>query len=296
MAEATTEQAKSFVLDITNPKVIDQNVEALKEIIKQVTAFGVKYGFQILGALIIMIIGYLLSRWVQRAAFRMLEKKEIDITARTFSSSVVKLIVLFISMIIALGTLGVSISPMIAALGAATFGITLALQGPISNYGAGLMIILTHPFRVNDTIEIQGISGVVADIKLAVTILENGDGERITIPNSQVVGQVIVNSKTTKIAVATIGVAYTDDIEKAVSIIKDVLDGIEDVSTGETNQVGIYEFGDSSINIQARYWVPTRKYYSLLHEVNLKIFKALIAAGISIPFPQREVRLLNSEN
>ncbi|MHC4871989.1 MAG: mechanosensitive ion channel family protein [Planctomycetota bacterium] len=288
-AADTTAAAEPEVL---STEFIEQKWEAAHTLVDELIEFSVQYGFQIIGAIIILIIGWLLSRWIKNLVVKMLEKREIDITTRTFIGNAVKVFVLFVALIVALGNFGVSISPMIAALGALTFGATLALQGPISNYGAGLAIILTHPFRVGDTIEIQGIAGVIEDIKLGTTILSNADGEKITIPNSQVVGQVITNSQTTKVAETQIGIAYSDDPEKAIAIIKEVLNNTEGISDEFAIQVGIYEFGDSSVNIQARYWVPTRQYLGILHKVNLEVFKKLNEGGITIPFPQREIKML----
>ncbi|MBN2713084.1 MAG: mechanosensitive ion channel, partial [Planctomycetes bacterium] len=155
---------------IIGTEFVDQKLDALHTLLEKVIGFSVQYGFQIIGALIILIIGYLIARWTQRLVVGMLEKRNTDITTRTFIGKTVKLFVLFIAFIVALGNFGVSISPMIAALGALTFGVTIALQGPISNYGAGLTLILSHPFRVGNTVEIQGVSGVVEEIKLACTI------------------------------------------------------------------------------------------------------------------------------
>ncbi len=141
--------------------------------------------------------------------------------------------------IIAIGKFGISIAPVIAALGALVFGSSFALQGPLFNYGAGLTIILSRPFVVGNTIMVQGVSGVVEEIRLAATVLTNEDGEKITIPNKHVVGEIIHNSFANKIAEVSIGISYADEPQLAIDTISRTLAGIE-------------SFGDSSVNLGIR--------------------------------------------
>jgi len=280
--------------EILSAEYVSQKVAAVSTLVDKLIEFGVQYGFQILGALLILVAGYLLSRWTMRLVVSILEKRNIDITTRTFIGKATRTIVLLIAVVIALGNSGVSIAPMIAAIGAITFGATLALQGPISNYGAGLCIILTHPFRVGNTIEIQGVSGVVEEIRLAHTVLSTEDGEQITIPNQQIIGKIITNSFACKICTTSIGISYADDPHRAIEVIEAALARIQEVSTESKPQVGIFAFGDSAINLHVRFWVPTRHYFAVVHRANLELYRALRQAGISIPFPQREVRMLRS--
>jgi small conductance mechanosensitive channel len=194
--------------------------------------------------------------------------------------------------IVAIGKFGISIAPFIAALGALAFGASFAIQGPLSNYGAGLTLILTRPFVVGNTIQVQGVSGVVDEIRLAATILSTEDGEQITIPNKHIVGEILTNSFENRIIEASIGIAYGDDPERAVEVLQQVLAEFEEVRKDPMPQVGIEAFADSSINIGMRYWVPTKQYYQTLYKVNLAVHKALAEAGINIPFPQQDVRLI----
>jgi small conductance mechanosensitive channel len=209
----------------------------------------------------------------------------------------VKVLVLVFVVIVAIGKFGISIAPFIAALGALVFGGSFALAGPLSNYGAGMVIILARPFVVGNTIAVQGVGGVVEEIRLAATILTTEDGEVITIPNKHIVGEVLRNSFANRVVEIKVGIAYEDDPEKAIDVIGRALAGIEEVSDDPPPQVGIENFGDSGIEIGLRYWVPTRKYYQILYRVNLAVHKALTAADITIPFPQRDVHLKpGSEN
>lgn len=276
-----------------NPQeMVTENLEAARKVIDVLIEFGIKYGFQLIGALAILIAGWLMARWMGRVVTGRLEKRGVDVTLRLFIGNVSKISVFVLAVIVALGNFGISIAPMIAAVGALTFGVSLALQGPISNYGAGLVLILTRPFKVGNTVEIQGVSGVVQEIKLAVTVLSTADGEKVTIPNQKIVGQILVNSGPVLVATTEIGISYQDDPAEAIGIIQSILKSHEDVDAERAPKVGISAFADSSINLQARYWIPTAKYLDVRGQINLQVFEQLKKAGITIPFPQREVRLL----
>lgn len=271
---------------------MEQELETIQKLYNVIVEFLVTYSFQILGAIIILIIGIKIAGWLGRLVSNFCEKHDLDVTLARFLGNVVKVLVLTFVIIIAIGKFGISIAPFIAALGALAFGSSFALQGPLSNYGAGLSIILARPFIVGNTITVQDVSGVVDEIRLAATILSTEDGEVITIPNKHIVGEIIHNSFENKIIETTVGISYGDDPQKAVDVLTEALNAIPEVIK-EPPQIGIDEFGDSSINIGLRYWVETKKYFQSKYKVNLAIHHGLAEAGITIPFPQREVRMLS---
>lgn len=271
-----------------------EEIDQLKNIINIVTDFCVRYSFQIVGALIILSIGYLFSGWLAKIVTNLCRKKDMDVTLASFLGQIAKLIVLCFVIIMALGKFGISVAPLIAALGAMAFGASFALQGPLSNYGAGLVIIMTRPFVVGNTILITGVSGIVEEVTLATTILSTEDGEKITIPNKQLVGEVLTNSYANKVIETSIGISYDDDPEKAIALILEVLSSFSNIPSPPEPQVGIEEFADSSINIGIRYWVPTKQYFEIQYAVNLSIYKNFKESGISIPYPQRDVRILSN--
>jgi small conductance mechanosensitive channel len=271
---------------------MEQELETLEKLYSVVVEFLVTYSFQILGAIIILIVGIKIAGWLGRLVANFCEKHNLDVTLSKFIGNFVKVLVLTFVIIIAIGKFGISIAPFIAALGALAFGSSFALQGPLSNYGAGLSIILTRPFVVGNTITVQGVSGVVDEIRLAATILSTEDNEVITIPNKHIVGEIIHNSFENKIVEETVGISYGDDPKKAIEVLTHALSQIPEVVQEPPPQIGLDEFGDSSINIGVRYWVETKKYFQSKYAVNLAIHTTLAEAGITIPFPQREVRLL----
>jgi small conductance mechanosensitive channel len=201
--------------------------------------------------------------------------------------------VLAFVMIVVLGKFGITMTPFIAAIGAVAFGSSLALAGSLSNYGAGLTIIITRPFVVGNTINIQSVSGVVEEIGLAATRLSTEDGEQITIPNKHIVGEILINSFENKVVEMSIGISYADDPQKAIKIIQETLQKITEIVNEPAPQVGIEEFADSSVNIGMRYWVPTKQYFQILYQANLAVYKALTKAKITIPFPQRDIHMLS---
>jgi small conductance mechanosensitive channel len=272
---------------------MEQQLDLVQQIYETLVGFLVEYSFQLLGAILVLIAGFIVGGWVARFMQRVLEKRNVDVTLRQFIASTVRMIVIVMFLIIALGQLGVSITPLIAALGGLAVGASFAIQGPVSNYGAGLVIILTRMFRVGDTVTTQGCSGLVEDITLATTVLRAEDGELIVIPNKHVVGEVHRNSFANRVVEGRIGIAYGAEPEQAIEVIQSALARVDGVCGEPPPQVGINGFGDSSIDLDYRFWVPTERYFAVMHAANLAVFRALGEAGVQIPFPQREVRMLN---
>ena len=274
---------------------MDNELETIQQIYNVVVEFIINYSFQILGAIIILVIGAKLAGWLGRLVTRLCEKKNVDMTLSRFLGNVVKILTLTFVIIIAIGKFGISIAPFIAALGAIAFGTSFAIAGPVSNYGAGLVIILSRPFVIGDTITINNVSGLVEEIHLSTTILTTEDDERITIPNKHIIGEILFNSFNNRIVESSVGISYHDDPEKAIEVIRKALSGLDDICSEPSPQIGIAAFGESSIDLGMRYWVPTKKYFQTLYRGNLAVHKALQEAQITIPYPQRDVHISKSE-
>jgi len=270
-----------------------EEIKTIQKLINIVIDFFVNYSFQVVGAILVLVIGVLVARAVSSSLLKFFGKKEFDVTLSKFIATAVKGTILGFAFIVAIGKFGITIAPFIAALAAMAFGASFAIQGPLANYGAGLVIILTRPFVVGNTIKVSNISGIVDEVKLGATILTDEDGVKITIPNKLIVGEIIHNSEERKIVEEMVGISYDSDPEKAIRIIKEALESFEDISKEPLPQIGIQEFGDSSINIGLRYWIPTDKYFKILYQVNLSIYKHLKENNIEIPFPQRDVHIVS---
>lgn len=268
---------------------LKEQIGNIQQIYNTVTEFLVNYSFQILGAVLIIIIGFFVAKKVSKITVTLCERKNIDITLRTYIGHIVYLVILVCFFIIALGKVGISVTPFVAAIGAVSLGAGLALQGLLSNYGAGISIIISRPFKVGDTITIHDAAGEVKEIKLACTIIKTEDGEEILIPNRHVVGEIIRNSFENKLVETIIGIEYSNDPDTAVAAIRNALDTLDFVSHKPEPQIGIDAFGDSSINIGVRFWVPTSSYYDSMYKANRVIFNAVKGAGMNIPYPKLDV-------
>lgn len=274
---------------------MEKSVEQIQNVYAMAVAYVVKYGLQVLVGIIILIIGFKLAGWASRLVANLCHKRNLDITLTGFIAGVVKLVVIGFAALLAMDKFGITISPFIATVSAMIFGASFAIQAPLSNYAAGLSIILTRPFVVGDNVTIKGYNGVVEHVKLPCTILSTVDGEKVTIPNKDIVGEVIVNSVVNKMVETSVGISYGDNPESAIAVIRRALGRFPSVQSQPLPQIGIVSFGDSAINIGMRYWVPTKEYYQTLHAVNLALYQDLRAANITIPFPQREVRVLSAD-
>lgn len=274
---------------------MEKELQQAQAIYNLITEFFITYSFQILGAIIIMVLGILVARKISGLVFKLCESKELDITLSRFVASTTKILIIVMVAIIALGKVGISVTPFVAAIGALSLGAGLAMQGLLSNYGAGLNIILARPFVVGDTIRIQGVSGQVKEVHLAYTLLTDEDDVEITIPNRHIVGEIISNSHADTLVEETVGIAYDSEPDKAIKVILEVLGKIENINDARKPLVGIEDFADSSINLGIRFWAPTNNYFETRYRANAAIYAALLAADITIPFPQREIRILADE-
>jgi len=261
---------------------VTEKVQSVEHIYEFVAQFLITYSFQLLGAGIVLIAGIVIAGWVAKWLLRVQEKRNVDPTLRQFIASAVRLMVIGLAVVIALGNIGISITPLIAAIGGLAVGASLALQGPISNYGAGLIIILTRLFRVGDTITVRSQSGVVRSISLGATVLAAEDGEDIVIPNRQIAGEIHRNSFANRIVEGKIGIAYGEDMERSIALARTAIRSTEGVAAEPPPQVGIESFGEFTIQIGYRVWVPSVRSFELMYRVNWAVFSALTGAGVHV--------------
>ncbi|WP_199525158.1 mechanosensitive ion channel family protein [Pseudoalteromonas sp. bablab_jr011] len=271
--------------------MIDSELQQVEKYYHLITEYLVTYSMQIFGAILILFFGLWVAQKVSKMIAGLMQRHNIDITLTNFVSNVVKVLLIIMFLVIALGKIGISVTPFVAAIGAASLGAGLALQGMLSNYGAGLAIIATRPFVVGDTIEVKGVSGQVKTIELGYTILINEEKVEITIPNKHIVGEILHNSFSYSLVKGEIDIAYDANADLAIALIETVLKEHELVADEPHSQVGIERFADSGVTLSYRYWVPTTKIIETKLSVNRKVFSAIQGADIDIPFPQRIVTL-----
>ncbi len=260
---------------------MEQELETLTRLVDKGIEFAVAYGFQILGALVFLVIGMKVAGWLGGRVASLCERKELDVTLSRFIGNVVKIVLLVFVAIATLGNFGITIAPLIALAGASAFGATFALQGPLSNYGAGLAIIMSRPFVVGNTILVKNISGVVEEITLAATVLRGEDGEKITVPNKEIVGEILVNSDANRIVESVLYVGTDEDPLRVADLVRNVLqENIESASTPPL--VGIQDFAFGGVAIGVRYWAPSSKYFQTRYDMNAMIKRALDEAGVKL--------------
>ena len=259
-----------------------QELEAIQRLIDTAIQFSVAYGFQIVGGVVVLLIGLKVAVWLGGKTEQLCLAKNIDITLSGFVGNIVRVLVVVIVIIITLSNFGITIAPFIALTGAAAFGATFAIQGPLANYGAGLVIILTRPFVVGNTVTVRGASGVVELVSLSNTVLRGEDGEKITVPNKQVVGEIIVNSDESRIVETSLCIDLNTDPDDAIKVICNAVSQSLGEDGGAAAQIGIHDFSYGGVVIGMRYWAESSKYFETRYTVNAAIYRALAEAGIKL--------------
>jgi small conductance mechanosensitive channel len=259
-----------------------------------VVDFLVRYGFQIVGAVIILAAGVMAARWLAKVTENWLLRQKIELPVRTLAVRVVKLLVMALAMVLALDKFGVQIAPLIAGIGVAGAGIALAMQGMLSNVIAGLTIIFTKPFRVGEYIEILGEQGQVLNIELFSTRLMHADRSQVIIPNRKIIGEILHNYGSIRMATMTVAVAYDSDVQRVFATIHEVLAANARVLKEPAPGAGIASLGDSAINISIGFWVALADYGGVQPEIYRDIITRFRERGIEMPFPQRDVRVMNT--
>jgi small conductance mechanosensitive channel len=256
-------------------------------------AYLVPFGIKLVLAGLVFFVGRLVARVLVGLIRRLLAKAKIDESLSRFLCTVAYGFLLLVVVIAALEQLGVETTAAIAVIGAAGLAIGLALQGSLGNFASGVLIIMFKPFRIGDVVHLGGFIGKVQDIGILNTVLLTGDNREITLPNSKVTGDCIENisKMPTRRIDMVFGIGYGDDIKRAKEILERLLGEDERILTDPAPTIAVGELADSSVNLLCRPWVATEDYWAVLWSLTEKAKLAFDEAGISIPFPQRDVHL-----
>jgi small conductance mechanosensitive channel len=267
--------------------------EQIDAIIANVTDYGMKVVF----ALAIFIIGKWVAKIVRSLARKGMTKSKVDPVLVGFVTNIVYYLLMIVVIIAAIQKLGVQTTSFVAILGAAGLAVGLALQGSLSNFASGVLIIMFRPFKIGDFVEAGGVVGVIDEIGILVTNLHTPDNKGIIVPNSQIMGGHIVNYNANDIRRVDMvfGIGYDDDIDKARAIMAEVLDGDERVLKDPAPAIAVSELADSSVNFNVRPWCKSGDYWGVYLDTHEAIKKAFDAQGVSIPFPQTDVHLHKTE-
>ena len=269
---------------------MDITVEQLVNLVRELI---VKFGMNIMAAVVILVIGIWIAKLVRKAIGKALQKKNLDKTLTTFLVNLLYFLLLTVVVLASLGRLGIETTSFIAILGAAGLAVGLALQGSLANLASGVLLIIFRPFEVDDFVKIADEEGFVEKIHIFTTQIKTFDNRTIIIPNSTVTGGKIINytSKDIRRVDLSIGISYGDNIKTALDAITDLCSSNPKVLADPSPYVGVVEYGDSSINLTVRPWCKTDDYWDVFFEINEQMKSALDKKGISIPFPQRDVHL-----
>jgi len=263
--------------------------ESIASIMEQLPVYGLK----LLGAVLILLVGRWVATLLRKLIERSMDKGQVDATLVKFTGNLVYALLMVVVVLAALNQVGVQTTSFIAILGAAGLAIGFALQGSLSNFAAGVMLIVFRPFKVGDFVSAAGEAGIIEEISLFTTQLRTGDNKTIIVPNSGVTGGNITNfsAKDTRRVDLTIGVSYRDDLKKVKEVLADILDQDARVLKDPAVTIGVLALGESSVDFAVRPWVKASDYWGVYFDTLQTIKERFDAEGISIPFPQRDIHV-----
>lgn len=253
----------------------------------------VQYGVNVISAILILFIGNLVVKAVAGSVANVLKKKEMDKAVVEFIHGLVRYTLFIIVLIAALSRIGVQTASVVAVIGAAGLAVGLALQGSLSNFAAGVLIVAFRPFKSGDYVEIGGVAGSVDAIQIFQTVLKSPDNKMVVVPNSAVIGGAITNYSRheTRRVDMVIGVSYKSDLQKTKRVLRETLEKDPRILKDPDMTIGVLTLADSSINFVVRPWCKTSDYWAVYFDSMQAIKEALDANGIEIPFPQMDVHL-----
>lgn len=249
--------------------------------------------------LVLAIVTLIVGLWLINRVIGVMDKKlgAKDPTLNKFLCGLIGAILKVMLLISVAGMIGIETTSFIAVIGAASLAVGLALQGSLSNFAGGVLILIFKHFKVGDTIEAQGFLGTVAEIRILYTVVNTFDNRRVVIPNGSLSNETLVNVSVynTRRCDMTFGIHYDDDIDKAKAILQRLFDEDERSLKDPEPQISVGSLGDNSVNLMFRAWVATDNLWPYYWDMHEKVKKAFDEAGITIPFPQRDVHVYNSK-
>jgi len=268
-------------------------MEQLDSIMIWLKEIGLTYGLKILGAIVALLIGLWVIGALTRFMVRMMKKRDVDPSLRTFFRSLVNIMLKAALVISIAGMVGIEMTSFIAILGAAGLALGLALSGTLQNFAGGVMILIFKPFKVGDWIEAQGHSGKINEIQIFNTIMLTGDNKTIIIPNGGLATGSMTNYSTEpqRRVDMTFGIGYGDDAEKAKEVLIRLIEADDRVLKDPEPFVALTELADSSVNFSVRVWAQAENYWGIYHDMQAKVYNTFAKEGLNIPYPQMDVHV-----
>jgi len=269
-----------------------------RELIENVIAIGVEYGIDIVGAIVLLVVGWTVAGWIRRVIRRTLDRvPALDETLKPFIANLVRYVVLIFVLIAVLNQFGIQTTSIIAVLAAAGLAIGLALQGTLANVSSGVMLLFLRPFSVGEYVEAAGIAGTVVEIGLFNTEIRTSAGPGLIVPNSKIWDGPITNfsRNPTRRFDLPVGIGYDDDVDGALALLMGLMTGDKRVLGDPEPLVFVQSLGDSAVIINLRGWTKSDDYWATVRDLNKAIKVELQKAGYSIPFPQRDIHIVSGE-
>ncbi len=253
----------------------------------------VEYGIHALGAIAVLVIGYIAAKLVRSLLHRWLAKTKVALALQRFIVQIAYVGILIFAVVATLARFGIETTSFVAILGAVGFAVGFALQGALSNFAAGVLLLVLRPFKIGDFVEAGGVSGTVGDIQLFTSVMRTPDNVKVMVPNAQIYNGVIRNYngyETRRIDIA-VGIGYGESIEQAMETSTELMKADERILSDPGPEVMVSELADSSVNLNLRMWVSTADYWGVLFDITRRVKEAFDDRGIEIPFPQHVVHM-----
>ncbi len=269
----------------------------MKELIPKLVEWGSAFGLKLIAAIAILIIGRIVAKSIRKLIIRVMDKRKIDKTISSFVSSLVFSALYIFVILAALSQVGIQTTSFMAVIGAAGLAIGLALQGSLSNFASGFLIILFRPFKLGDYVEAGGVSGSIAKISIFTTEINTLDNKKIIVPNAQIMNGTITNytAEKTRRVDLTFGVGYEAEISKIKDILNSIINEHKLILKDPEPFVRLGNLGDSSIDFTVRVWTKTEDYWSVYHDLLESAKDEFDKAEINIPYPQMDVHVIKEE-
>jgi len=274
---------------------MEEQVAAAGGLVEKIVNIGIEYGPRLIGAIIVLILGFWVANAITKATGRMMEKRHVDASLIPFLKSLVGILLKVLVIITVLGMVGIQMTSFIAILAAAGLAVGMALSGTLQNFAGGVMILIFRPFKVGEFIDAQGYMGTVKEISIFHTILNTPDKKVIVIPNGPLSTGPLTNfSREPQRRVDwKFGMAYGDDMENFKTAIMEFINEDERILKDPEPFIGLSELADSSVNFAVRAWVNAEDFWSVYFDMNEKVYKRFGDYNLNIPFPQMDVHVHN---
>ena len=266
----------------------------MEQLVDKLIEWGSTFGIKLIAAIAILVIGRIIAKGIRKLIVKVMDKRKVDKTISSFISSLAFSVLLVFVILAALSQLGIQTTSFMAVIGAAGLAIGLALQGSLSNFASGFLIILFKPFKVGDYVEAGGVSGTISKISVFTTEINSVDNKKIIVPNSQIMNGTITNytAEKTRRVDLVLGVSYESDLKKVKDILMGIIQKHKLILKDPEPFVRLAEMAESSLNFKVRVWTKTEDYWTVYFDLTEQAKEEFDKNGLNIPFPQMDVHLI----